>query len=250
MHVWQRLWRRMRGRAARQSWGLAPDGAGWVLLGLSRQGADLCRVQAMASLTPPPGWPLADAAWLGQALTEAPRPGGWSRHRLAMSLPDRELVTGHMDCPAEWPPEAWPAEVQLEVAGALNLPPEEVHFDFAARGLGDEAVRQLYWVGCARALVADHQQSIRASQAWHLACVEPEIDAAQRAAQALRGGLPSLLQQAPQDWQFHLGSGRDTDPPDAADRHAADQVARLREALATPAGPRLVASGLALKGWS
>lgn len=248
MHIWQRLWRMVKGRAARQSWGLAPDGPGWVLLGLSRQGADLCRVQAMASLRPPTGLPLIDAAWLAQALTEAPRPRGGSRHRLAMSWPDRELVEGHMDCPADLPADAWPAEVQLEVAQALNLPPEEVHFDFAHQVRVAGAVPQLHWVGCARAPVADHQRWIRASQVWRLGCVEPEIHAAQRAARALRGGLPSLLQQAPQDWQFHLGAVSDHDLQGAP--HGQDQEAWLREALASPAGPRLVASGLALKGWA
>jgi hypothetical protein len=58
-----------------------------------------------------------------------------------------------------------------------------------------------------------------------------------------------LLTQAPQDWQFDLtphlllGQNRLSGEFDMG----ADRV--VKQALQTAAGPRLVASGLALKAW-
>jgi hypothetical protein len=248
--AWGRLWQKMGIRAARQAWGLAPAGQAWALVGVARHESDLWRVQVATWLTPPAGVPVVDASWLSQALSDVPRPKAGTRHRLAMGMPEQNLVAGQMTCPVDVPQETWPVEVQLEVAQALNLPPEDVNFDFEPEALGTGAVHQIRWVGCARALVVDYQRWIGAAHGWHLSCVEPEIAAARRAAQALVGGLPSLLQQAPQDWQFRLGSDKESGDLHDDGMAGVHWERVFQEALASPAGPRLVASGLALKAWT
>ena len=248
MQAWERLWRNMNIRSARQAWGLAPDGQNWALVGLSRHGTDLWRLHTALSLRPPAGVPVLDSSWLGQALADLPRFKGQLRHRLTMGVPARQLVMGQMACPDSLSEEDWPAEVQLEVSEALNLPPEAVNFDFSAQALGVGDVHQLDWVGCARALIQDYQRWIGAARSWRLTDVEPEWNAARRAAQALQGGLPSLLRQAPQDWQFRTGHGGASDGLDDEGIHHWETA--LKDALASPAGPHLVASGLALKAWT
>jgi hypothetical protein len=167
-----------------------------------------------------------------------------------MGLQAQDGVAGHLNCPVQLPPHAWSAEVQLEVAQALNLPPEAVSFDFEPGPLVGAEMRQLHWVGCAKALVDDGQRWIAAAHGWHLIGVEPEADAAHRAARSLVGGWSSLHQQAPQDWQFRLdaeGEAADLGGENMVDVRSAQWLA---DALASPAGPRLVAAGLALKAWA
>ncbi len=250
MQAWGRLWQKMGVRAVRQAWGLAPDGPGWALVGLSWRPDDLWRVHTALSLRPPVGVPVMDSSWLSEALTDVPRPKGPARPRLTMGVSAQDLVTGWMACPVQWPQESWPAEVQLEVAQALNLSPDEVNFDFAVDALGVGSVHQIHWAGCARSLVVGYQDWIKAAKPWRLTGVEPALHAARRAARALKGGLPSLLQLAPQDWQFRAGS--DSESGDLDDEGMADvhEMQVLKEAMASPAGPRLVASGLALKAWT
>lgn len=250
MPAWLRFWQQWGVRTVRLAWGLAHDGQDWVLVGVFRQGTGGLRVQACVSLRPPAGVPRVDASWLSQALMDAPRQKSMSRPRLTMGLLAQDMVSGQLNCPAQLPQEAWPAEVQLEVAQALNLPADAVNFDFEAEPPGGSEVRQLQWVGCTRALVEDYQQWIRAAHGWQLSCVEPEVDAARRAAQALVGGLPSVLQQAPQDWQFRMGFESTSDDLDDEGMADVRWSGLLQDALASPAGPRLVAAGLALKAWT
>ncbi|MGV0961507.1 MAG: hypothetical protein ACOYB1_16910 [Limnohabitans sp.] len=250
MPTWLRLWQKMGVRWARQVWGLAPDGQAWALVALSRDGADLWRVHTTQSLKPPEGVPVTDASWLSQALADGQQFKRWSRHRVNMGLSAPNLATGQMVCPASVPLQAWPAEVQLEVAQALNLPAEAVSFDFVAQALGVGPAHHIHWVGCARALIQDYQHWIGAAKFWRLTGVEPEWHAARRAAQALLGGLPSLLQQAPQDWQFRWGRDNAWDGLNDEGMPNAQWESALRDALASPAGPRLVAAGLALKAWT
>ncbi len=250
MQALKRLWQKTGFGRARHAWGLASGRQAWTLVGLSLQSANLWRVRTSSVLSPQPGLSSLDASWLSQALVDASHPSKGTRQPLAMSLPDADIVSGQMPCPLQLPKQDWPADVQLEVAQALNLPPEAVNFDFVLTAPGVTGPSHLQWVGCARSVVLQHQQQIRASRVWRLASVEPEMDALRRAAQALLGGLPSVLKQAPQDWQF-----RWPDEPGAAVGGAvvengalSDDV--LRETLASPAGPRLVAAGLALKAWA
>lgn len=270
------FWRQMTTRPARQAFGLAPQGAAWALVGLSLQGADVARVQTSTVVEPPD--PLADAqvharVWR-QALASlvqdtrvsgaAGSVAGQVRQRgpvqardqrLQLAWPADRVVSGQTEFPPDWPDEDCTAEVQLAVAQALNLPPEEVNFDWQAQPGGDLTVRPVAWVGCAQDELAEFRRHIRAAR-WALASVEPEMQAALRAARAIQGGLPSLLTRPTQDWQFWLrpspaltgDRAGDHAGKDAGDDAGALTQAVLR-ALLSPAGPRLVACGLALKAW-
>ena len=248
MHALAQWWRRLTRSSVRHAWGLAPQAGAWALVGLTRQSPHLARVDTLASLQAPQGQDASDRRWLSQHLRQNGRASGRS-HRLNMALPAAQLQEGHIDFPADFPQEDWPYEVQLEVSQALQLAPDEVNFDFEVDALGTGLVRQIHWAGCARSQVAAVQKGVN-DAGWRLSSVEPAMHAAKRAAKALVGGLPSLIQQAPQDWQFRW---HPVDEPLSLDDEGMAMVREaglLQEALASPAGPRLVACGLALKAWS
>lgn len=248
VQAWVRLWQKMGIRSVRQAWGLAPDERSWALVCLSRAGPDLVRVHT-STLLRPPSADIDEAPWLSEALQDAHRGVGRGRHPLAMAVAAANAASGSLACPVEWAEEVWSAEVQLEVAKALNLPTDEVNFDFQLDAGDSGPIRRLRWVGCAKSLINDYQHWT-SEAGWHLSRVEPVWAAAERAARALVGGLPSLLRQAPQDWQFRLHPR--LEPHALTPEVAFDgrQDAQLQEALASAAGPRLVAAGLALKAWT
>ena len=66
MQAFMRLWQKMGVPSARQAWGLASDGPEWVLVGLSRAGTDLLKVQSTTRLPAQAG-----ASGLRLALFEA-----------------------------------------------------------------------------------------------------------------------------------------------------------------------------------
>lgn len=249
MQALVRLRQKIAMRSVQAIWGLAPAGSAWALVGLSRVGANLARVHTSAILQAPSGSAWPDGAGLSQALAQAGRAQRSSGHRVAMSVDVPDLVKGELPCPAEVPKEAWPAEIQWEVSQALGLPPEEVSFDFHATPADASGAVRLQWAGCAKARVSEYQ-GWGAGAGWQLVSVEPAMDASLRAAQALVGGLPSLLQQAPQDWQFRLNPMWAPVSPDDDPLYEARETLLLQDALASPVGPRLVAAGLALKAWT
>lgn len=243
MQALMRLWQKMAAPSSRKAWGLASDGPEWVLVGLSRAGTDLLKVQSTTWLQGQAG-----EHGLRQVLLDADqRKMGWPL-KVAMSLDAPDLVTGRLACPDDVPEESWPAEVQLEVAQALNLPPDEVNFDFEAEAIVQGWVRHIRWAGCPKAKVAELQKWT-AQAGWQLRSVEPALCAAERASKMLVGGLPSLMQQAPQDWQFRFVS--DVQDPALDDPKVLSEFAYppLQEIMASPVAPRLVACGLALRGW-
>lgn len=252
MQAWARWWRRWAWGSVRDAWGLAPQNGAWALVGLTRQSPNVVQVATSAVLQPPVGLGTTDPSWLSPCLRQNGQARGGGRYRLNMALPADQLQEGHIDFPADLPPEDWPYEVQLEVSQALQLPPDAVNFDFEPAPSLHGLVQRVHWIGCAQALVSEFKSCARAA-GWRLAAVESETQAAQRGARALQGGVASLLTQAPQDWQFRLDTPsravHATAPPQGPpDSDAAIEDA-LRQVLATPAGPRLVASGLALRAW-
>lgn len=66
---------------------------------------------------------------------------------------------------------------------------------------------------------------------------------------AFAGGLVSLLTQPTQDWQFQLPARSRPDDFDDALLGRFGPDLPLEQAMKSSAGPRLVASGLALKAW-
>ena len=249
MQVWQRLWQNWSVRRVRQSWGLALTGRSGALVGLSRDSFGLVQVHVSTALAIPTEPSLVDPYWVTQTLQEAGRSVVGRTPKLVVGLDAPDVVMGSLMGAVDASSNDWVAEVQLEVSQALHLPPDEVNFDFEVDALGTGLVRQIHWAGCAKSQVAAVQKGVN-DVGWRLSSVEPAMHAAKRAAMALVGGLPSLIQQAPQDWQFRW---HPVDEPLSLDDEGMAMVREaglLQEALASPAGPRLVACGLALKAWS
>jgi hypothetical protein len=168
-----------------------------------------------------------------------------------MALPSAMVQEGFIDFPVALPKEDWPEEVQLEVAEALQVAPQEVNYDFEPDPNTDAWVQRVHWVGCTQAQLLAFQSCTRAA-GWRLAAVEIENEAALRGVRALRGGSVSLLTQAPQDWQFHLdrltaspGDGQS----DLCDESEETVGQALEQIMQTRGGARLVAAGLALRAW-
>jgi len=263
MQALAQFWRHMTTRPVRRAFGLAPLGQAWALVALSRQGADLARVQASTVVEPPASlldvqvharvWRQALAA---MALTVNPADAAGERsdnltfralqilrgadHRLQLAWPTERVVRGQLTFPLDWPDDDCTAEVQLAVAQALRCTPQEVNFDWQVQAGGDGLVRQVVWVGCARDELAEFKRHLRAAH-WALSSVEPEMQAAQRAAGALQGGLSSLLTRPSQDWLFRLRPETVVAEP--------VEAGEVEQVLFSPVGPRLVACGLALKAW-
>jgi hypothetical protein len=169
-----------------------------------------------------------------------------SRQRVSVGLAEDEVIAGVLELPAQLPRDDWAAEVQLEAAQLLGLAPDEVNFDFQPDPVSEGLLSRVHWVGCDQARILALRDGVR-SAGWRLDSVEPALHAAQRAACHLKGGLESLLTQAPQDWQFDLSLHPGQLQPLAGVDVGPDRV--LQQALHSAAGPRLVASGLALKAW-
>lgn len=248
MQSWSQWWRQLGHGQTRQAWGLAPRGGAWDLVGLKRHGPDLVKVHTSLSLQVPAHGPAQDLHWLSESLRQAGRHRGGARHRLNMALPAEHVLAGTLEFPAELADDDRVAEVQLEVAQALDLSPDQVSFDFSADPQTDGVVQRVHWVGCAQAQLTAFKNCTRAA-GWRLASVEPQAQAAQRGVRALQGGVASLWTQPPQDWQFRILG----DEPDAMGLTPGEPDAVIEEAiehaLSTPSGPRLVACGLALKAW-
>jgi hypothetical protein len=212
----------------------------------------LVNVHTLATWMPSTEQGMADWPGLSQHLRQHGRARGGSQHRLNMAMPTALVREGFVDFPADLPREDWLYEVQLEVTQALQLPPDEVNFDFEPATATDGLVQRVHWVGCAQNDMAAFKSCTRAA-GWRLAAVEMENQAAQRGVRALQGGSVSLLTQAPQDWQFRLSTPDRTAPSDDRLDPSEDSEEAIAQALAqvmrTPGGSRLVAAGLALRAW-
>jgi hypothetical protein len=243
------LQQRMGWRSAKPAWGLAPAQKGWFLLGLGKEASPLMGVHTVQYLA----GDLEDQSVLGVShglrQSGASRGALQGRQRVNMGLHMSQVVSGMLSVPSGWGPSECEAEVQLEAARALGLEPQEVSFDWQADPLSDGVVAQLQWVACAQSDVEQFNQCVRRA-GWQLASVEPELQAAHRAASCLSGGLSVLLTRPVHDWQFDLALLPDTDALDTALLSPLTLDQALQEALQSPAGPRLVAAGLALKAWT
>ena len=243
------LSQRLRTRAVKQAWGLAPEQKGWFLIGLGKEASPMMGVHTVQYLA----GDLKDQSVLGVShglhQSGASRGAFQGRHRVNMGLLMAQVVSGVLAVPTGWGPSECEAEVQLEAARALGLEPQEVSFDWQVDPLSDGVVAQLQWVACAQSAVDQFNQCVRRA-GWQLASVEPELQAAHRAASCLSGGMSVLLTRPVHDWQFDLALLPDAQASGAATVNSLSLDAALREALQTSAGSRLVAAGLALKAWT
>ena len=207
-------------------WGaLLGEQAMWLVC-LSRQAsARSVRVQAFeqaqadaVTASPPPWW----AAHM-QRMAQ-PRP--WHRLRwplfargpLALAWPQARCRQGVLSWPGDGQDPALLAEVHLEAASALGLPPAEVGFDFQPQKSASDACT-VAWAAAARAPLRAGHQHLRAA-GWQVPHIEPEALAAQRAAECLLGE-PVLPWAVPvRDWQFATRPQRHL--PDAAWRALQD----------------------------
>jgi hypothetical protein len=242
MPSWSRFWQRMANRPVRQAWGLACDGTGWVLVGLSwhkAAGVRVCATEKI-TLTNKPEEPV-----FGLGLKQL---GEGSRQRVSVGLAEDEVIAGVLALPAQLPRDDWAVEVQLEVAQLLGLAPDEVNFDFQPDPVSDGLLSRVHWVGCEQARILEIRDGVRMA-GWQLDSVEPAGHAAHRAMSHLKGGIDSLLTQSPQDWQFDLTPRLGPDQSQRSGEFDFEGDRVVKQALQTAAGPRLVASGLALKAW-
>jgi hypothetical protein len=176
------------------------------------------------------------------------RVGVRARQQISVALAADKVMAGILELPAELPSDHWVSEVQLEVAQVLGLAPDEVNFDFKADPQGEGLLTRLHWAGCDQVHILALRDAVRTA-GWQLHSVEPAWNAAHRAVCHLKGGLDSLLTQAPQDWQFDLTLDEYLGQWQGFGGAHAESDLLLRQALQSAAGPRLVASGLALKAW-
>ena len=243
MQAWSHFWHQMAHRSVRQAWGLAEEGRDWVLVGLVPKRSEWVRVNTIERILASAAAPAVGnfGEGLGQIDLRVPSTG----RRLNVALQAEDMVSGVLELPGDLSPEDWAPEVQMEVAQLLGLEPDEVSFDFQPDPVSEGLLLRVHWVGCAQALIKTLKNSARAV-GWQLHSVEPAWHAAHRAASRLQGGLDSLLTQSPQDWQFDVSHAQAAPSPVLGEL-GADLA--LRQAMASDAGPRLVASGLALKAW-
>ena len=249
IRFWKTPWR--PSLAGKNAWGLAPDGEGWFLIGLGCDPAQRLRVHTAQHLAAPLAQPgfrhlpqVMQQAGLVRGLSRRP----WqARPKVGVGLTSNQLLGGLLDLPMTLDESEWQAEVQLEASRAMGLEPEHISFDFQVSPLTDGLVARLHWVACELTVVTQLNQCVR-DVGWRLSSIEPAREAASRAAQCLCGGLDSVLTQPVQDWQFEpvAEPAEGLLGPDGQVL-AVDQDG-LQDALASMAGPRLIASGLALRG--
>lgn len=230
--------------SVRQAWGLSPAMGGWCLVGLSRDDARLWAVHTVQHLPTAQDDASLSGVSLGLRQCSLAR-GAWrARQRINVGMAMDQLASGVLAIPVDLGPVEREAEVQLEAARVLQLEPEHISFDWQAQPQSTGALVQLHWVACPQKTIDGFSRCVRRA-GWQLASVEPVTQAARRALACLSGGLSSVLTRPVQDWQL--------DPAMAAEAANVDDLAldqALRGVMQTPAGPRLVAAGLALKAWT
>lgn len=239
-----KLWPGFPFRRITSAWGIALGDPGVTLVSLGRSAANEVRVQRALSLLPP-AWALgADSHhdWLVQSLREASEQEVRRHRRLVLALPMSRCQRGQLDCPQSLDADALQAEVQLEASQHLNVPAQEVSFDFEVLAADGPSVQQVHWLACLRSEVHAWRKHTRAA-GWRLPAIEHHEQAALRAAQALRGGTENLQAQPHQDWRFSWPG-----PTDAADDRATE--AALQALHGTPAWAWLCACGAGLRALS
>ena len=228
---WFARWRRRNTTA----WGSWLDDQEILLAALSWQQSGTVRVLLFEHLRAPPNLPDAAARddWLVNILRRSGEHLPARQRTMALALRDGRFCHGRLHWSGPVEASVLEVEVQLEAAAALGVAPALVGFDFEVQALPDTAAVQVDWVACLREELHRWQGHAR-SAGWRLPVVEPEHQAARRAAMCLRGDPLQLWAVSAQDWQFSPN----------AEREIAEQDWRQLQASAMW-GP-LVACGAAL----
>lgn len=208
--TWLTGWRRRHTTA----WGSLLDEQEILLAALSLQQTGNVRVVVFEHLRAPQG--LLDAAarddWLVQTLRGPGEHLPASRRTMALALREGRCRQGTLLWQGAIQHRALQAEVQLEAAAALEVDPEQIGFDFHVSQDASPQGTPVHWAACLRSELLHWQRHARTA-GWRLPVVEPEHQAARRAAMCLRGDQLHWA-VSPQDWQFSRTSERDMSDQD------------------------------------
>lgn len=207
------LWRWRRQRTS--AWGAMLDQQEILLVALSMQQTGGIRVLVYEHLHAPDGlvhlserddWLVQTLRGLGSHLPKHLR-------TMVLALGEGRCRQGVMDWTDGHDPRRLEAEVQTEAAAAWNVAPDAVGFDFRIDVFEPGAGLQVHWAACLREELLQWRQHARTA-GWRLPAVEPERQAAQRAALCLRGDTLQNWAESPQDWQFSRTTQRTPDEVD------------------------------------
>ncbi len=208
-----RIWRRHRSSA----WGAMLEQQEILLAALALQQSGGVRVVVFEHLHAPGGLvrPAELDDWLVQTLRGL---GGHLPARLrtmALALGQARCRQGELQGLATQDARRLAAEVQLEAASAWGVGSEAVGFDFRIEEAAHDAPHavRVRWAACLLEELQRWQAHAR-SAGWRLPVVEPEAQAALRAATCLRGEQRQQWAVSPQDWHFSLTPLR---PPSEVD---------------------------------
>ncbi len=229
---WGRL---MAWRQRQSAWGALLDEQQVLLASLVVQTNGSVRVAVFEHPHTPAGLVLPDEreGWPVQQLRAASgRQPRWER-TLALALHAGCCRQGVYQPAAGGGPRQWLADVRLEAAMALAAEPDEVGFDVDPPFGAHSTPPQVHWAACLRQDLQRWQGQARRA-GWRLPVVEPEHQAARRAALCLRGDTRAHGAQSPQDWLFDRVASRELDK------------AQWQALQASPQWGALVACGAAL----
>lgn len=229
---WGRL---MAWRRRQSAWGALLDEQQILLASLVLQANGSVRVAVFGHQHTPVGLVPPDERddWLVQQLRAASAHLPRRERTLALALHASRCRQGVYQPTAGLGPRQWLADVQLEAAMALAVAPDEVGFDVDPPFDAHSTPPQVHWAACLRQDLQRWQGQAQ-SAGWRLPVVEPEHQAARRAAVCLRGDARSHGAQSPQDWQFDRVASRALDD------------AQWQRVQSSPQWGALVACGAAL----
>jgi Tfp pilus assembly PilM family ATPase len=186
-----------------------------LLAALSLQQTGGVRVQVFEHLHAPQDLPdlLARDDWLVQTLRGLGAHLPARLRTMALAIGEDRCRQGVLEGEALQDAHRLPAEVQLEAAQAWGVGPDAVGFDFRIDASHAEQGLRVHWAACLREELQQWRQHAR-SAGWRLPVVEPEHQAAQRAAVCLGAQTLQHWADSPQDWQFSRTPVRDASEVD------------------------------------
>ena len=208
---WKQVaWAWRMGRRQRSSaWGALLDRHDLLLAALSLQQTGGVRVVVFEHLHAPEGLVHLSEQddWLAQGLQGLR--GRWpaTAKTLALALGEERCRQGVLAGVLRGDPQRLLGEVRLEAAAVWGVGPDAVGFDFRTEDPGGEAGLQVHWAAGLLEPLQDWQRHVR-NAGWRLPLVEPEMQAALRAATCLSEDTLRHWAVSPQDWQFSLAPQR------------------------------------------